>query len=173
MSTALVFFYVKCAFKNIQNLTGVMNKLMRCQTERWKGSCANVCKRTQMIDQIWQKSLANLSSCRKVLQESCHIFKEGNVSFNTKGFLKTARTITHVSVRFYVMERNRNQSIKPTILFLARVTFIHLYITFWFSYVFGVFLQVTIVIELKFQTESSLYMVYLRFTGKKKTRALD
>ena len=37
---------------------------------------------------------------------------------------------------------------------------LHDFFPFWFSYVFGVFLQVIIIIALKFLTESSLYTVH-------------
>ena len=162
MSTALVFFCVKCAFENIQNLAGVMSRSTRCQTERCKSSCANVCKRTQMIDQIWQKSLTNLSSSRKCY--GSHIFKEGNVSFNTKDFLKQlAQSHTFQYVSMFYKGRNWNQSIKHIILFSSLLFFF----LFRFSYVIGVFPQVTILMALNFLTESSLYTVFLRFTEKK------
>ena len=124
MSTALVFFCVKCAFKNTQKLTGVMSKSTRCQTECCKSSCANVCKRTQMIDQIWQKSLANLSSSRKCYGSLDIFFNEGNVSFNTKDFDKQLAQ-SHTFQYVYMSRREIGISQSSISFFSWRVIRLH------------------------------------------------
>ena len=108
---------------------------------------------TEIIDKLEQ--------FQEVLRKSCHIFKEGNVSFNTKNFLKQlaqSHTFQYVSMlRGEIGISQLNISFSSLLFFFL----------FRFSYVIGVFPQVTILMALNFLTESSLYTVYLRFTEKK------
>ena len=51
--------------------------------------------------------IGKLEQLSEVLRESCHIFKEGNVSFNTKGFLKQleqSHTFQYVSMSWREIE---------------------------------------------------------------------
>ena len=94
------------------------------------------------------------------------------MSFITKNFLKQlAQSHTFQYVSMSRREIGIGQS--NIILFLVRDTFIRFFFLSLFSYVFGVFLKVTIIMALKFLTESSLYMVYLQFTEEKKRGPLD
>ena len=146
MSTALVFFCVKCAFKNLQNLKGVMSKSTRCQTERCKSSCASVCKRTQMIDQIWQKSLTNLSSSRKCFRSLVIFLKRGMWVLSPKIFSNSQHNHTRFST--FLCQGEKLESVKQTYHSLPGAWYIYMilfpclvFLCFW------CFPQVTILIQ--------------------------
>ena len=101
--------------------------------------------------------IGKLEQLQEVQRETCHTFKERNVSFNTKDFLKQ---LAQSHTFQYLCMSRRETGISQSNTSFSSWRVIHLYYFFsvvWFSYVFGVFLQVTIDMALKFLTESSLY----------------
>ena len=135
------------------------------------------CLQTSPDDRPDMKEIIDkLKQFQEMHQESCHIFKEGNVSFNTKNPLKQlaqSHTFQYVSMsrrEIGISQSNISFSFWRVIRLYDFVSFFG-FLMFWcFSSSYNTY---TILMALNFLTESSLYVVYLRFTGKKKHRPLD